>query len=109
MARLEAEGLFPPSARKQMLWSLAPPPGRRLGRQLKVVFEEAGMTAVTTYINSGNVVFSSRARNPTKLAARLEEAIADASASPFVCSFATSTACAWLWTRSTPIGSTTTP
>jgi uncharacterized protein (DUF1697 family) len=44
--------------------------------ELKAVFEEAGMTSVTTYINSGNVVFSSRARNPTKLARRLEEAIA---------------------------------
>ena len=34
------------------------------------------MTAVRTYINSGNVVFSSRARSPAKLAARLQEAIA---------------------------------
>jgi uncharacterized protein (DUF1697 family) len=46
-------------------------------KQLKAVFEDAGMTSVTTYINSGNVVFSSRARNRTKLAARLEEAIAE--------------------------------
>ena len=43
---------------------------------LKTVFEEAGMRSVSTYINSGNVVFSSRARNRAKLAARLEEAIA---------------------------------
>jgi uncharacterized protein (DUF1697 family) len=45
-------------------------------KSLKAVFEEAGMSAVTTYINSGNVVFSSRARNHMRLAARLEEAIA---------------------------------
>ena len=44
--------------------------------QLRAVFEGAGMTSVTTYINSGNVVFTSRARNRTKLASRLEEAIA---------------------------------
>jgi uncharacterized protein (DUF1697 family) len=45
-------------------------------KALKAVFEDAGMTSVTTYINSGNVVFSSRARNRARLAARLEEAIA---------------------------------
>lgn len=43
---------------------------------LKVAFQDAGMTSVTTYINSGNVIFSSRMRNLDKLAARLEEAIA---------------------------------
>jgi uncharacterized protein (DUF1697 family) len=43
--------------------------------ELKVVVEEAGMTSVTTYINSGNVVFSSRARSRARLAARLEEAV----------------------------------
>ena len=46
-------------------------------RTLKGVFEDAGMTSVTTYINSGNVVFSSRAHSSTKLAARLEGAIAE--------------------------------
>ena len=46
-------------------------------KKLKAVFEDAGMTSVTTYINSGNVVFSSRFRSRTKLAARLEEAIAE--------------------------------
>ncbi len=44
--------------------------------ELKGVFEDAGMASVTTYINSGNAVFSSRARNRAKLAGRLEEAIA---------------------------------
>ena len=46
-------------------------------KQLKAVFADAGMTTVTTYINSGNVVFSSRSKSRTKLAARLEEAIAE--------------------------------
>ena len=44
-------------------------------KQLKAVFEDAGMRSVTTYINSGNVVFSSRMRNHANIAARLEEAI----------------------------------
>jgi uncharacterized protein (DUF1697 family) len=44
--------------------------------ELKAVFEQAGMTSVTTYINSGNVVFSSRARSRAKLTARLEQAFA---------------------------------
>ena len=43
--------------------------------ELRRAFEGAGMTRVTTYINSGNVVLSSRMRNQDKLAARLEEAI----------------------------------
>ena len=46
-------------------------------KELRVVFEATGMSSVITYINSGNVVFASRARNPTKLAARLEGAIAE--------------------------------
>ena len=45
-------------------------------KTLKEVFEEAGMTSVRTYINSGNVVFSSRVRSRTRLATTLEEAIA---------------------------------
>jgi uncharacterized protein (DUF1697 family) len=45
--------------------------------ELKAVFEQAGMTRVKTYINSGNVIFSSRARNRTNLAARLEKGIAE--------------------------------
>ena len=45
--------------------------------ELKTAFSDAGMIRVATYINSGNVVFASRARNQVRLAARLEEAIAD--------------------------------
>jgi uncharacterized protein (DUF1697 family) len=50
--------------------------GINVGGKNKGVFEDAGMASVTTYINSGNAVFSSRARNRAKLAGRLEEAIA---------------------------------
>ena len=46
-------------------------------KTLKGVFEDAGMTSVTTYINSGNVVFRSSARSRTTLASRLEKAIAE--------------------------------
>lgn len=45
--------------------------------ELRAAFADAGMTSVTTYINSGNVIFSSRARNTGRLASRLEKAIAD--------------------------------
>lgn len=45
-------------------------------RALKAVFEDAGMRSVRTYINSGNVVFSSQARSRARLAARLEKSIA---------------------------------
>ncbi len=44
--------------------------------QLKAVFEEAGMTSVRTYINSGNVIFSSTIRSRARLVRLLEEAIA---------------------------------
>jgi hypothetical protein len=44
--------------------------------ELKAVVEQAGMTSVSTYINSGNVVFSSRVRSRSTLAARLEKAAA---------------------------------
>ena len=44
--------------------------------ELRAVVEQAGMASVRTYINSGNVVFSSRARNRASLATRLEKAIA---------------------------------
>ncbi len=44
--------------------------------QLRAVFEEAGMTDVRTYINSGNVIFSSTTRAKAKLAQILEESIA---------------------------------
>ena len=45
-------------------------------KKLKAVFEEAGMTSVSTYINSGNVIFSSPTRSRAKLARTLEKAIA---------------------------------
>src|SRR5688500_16302790 len=45
-------------------------------KQLKVAFEEAGMTSVRTYINSGNVIFSSNSRSRARLTEVLEEAIA---------------------------------
>lgn len=45
-------------------------------RALRAVFEQAGMRSVRTYINSGNVVFSSRARSRARLATRLEKVIA---------------------------------
>jgi uncharacterized protein (DUF1697 family) len=44
-------------------------------KQLKSVFEEAGMTSVRTYINSGNVIFSSKNRGIAGLTTRLEQAI----------------------------------
>ncbi|HVE76713.1 MAG TPA: DUF1697 domain-containing protein, partial [Actinomycetota bacterium] len=45
-------------------------------KQLKAAFEEAGMTSVRTYINSGNVIFSSKSRSLARLTEILEEAIA---------------------------------
>lgn len=47
-------------------------------KALKAAVEGAGMTSVTTYINSGNVIFASRMRNHENIAARLETAIAEA-------------------------------
>lgn len=44
-------------------------------RKLKDVFEATGMTDVSTYINSGNVVFRSNSKSATRLAATLEQAI----------------------------------
>ncbi len=44
-------------------------------KQLKAVFEEAGMTSVRTYINSGNVIFDTTERGRTRLTQRLEKAI----------------------------------
>jgi uncharacterized protein (DUF1697 family) len=47
-------------------------------RELKAVFEDAGMRAVRTYINSGNVVFEAPdAEDRAALAARLAGAIRD--------------------------------
>ena len=45
-------------------------------KQLKAAFEDVGMTSVKTYINSGNVIFSSSSRSPARLAEVLEDAIA---------------------------------
>jgi uncharacterized protein (DUF1697 family) len=44
-------------------------------KTLKGVFEDAGMTSVRTYINSGNVIFESSSRSRAKLAEVLEKAI----------------------------------
>lgn len=43
--------------------------------RLKATFEGAGMSDVTTYINSGNVVFSDKRRKPTTIVKILEGAI----------------------------------
>lgn len=43
--------------------------------RLKVTFETAGMKDVTTYINSGNVVFSDKRRKPATITKTLEKAI----------------------------------
>ncbi|MEF2967830.1 DUF1697 domain-containing protein [Paenibacillus sp. M1] len=44
-------------------------------RLLKQVFEQAGMTDVVTYINSGNIIFSSDMQSKAELAGMLEKAI----------------------------------
>ncbi len=44
-------------------------------KQLKAVFEEAGMSDVRTYINSGNVIFTSKIRSRIRLGEALEKAI----------------------------------
>lgn len=44
-------------------------------KQLKETFESAGMTGVRTYINSGNVIFSSSSRSRFGLAETIEAAI----------------------------------
>lgn len=45
-------------------------------KQLKAAFEEAGMASVRTYINSGNVIFSSSIRSRARLTVLLEETVA---------------------------------
>lgn len=47
--------------------------------ELKATFEDAGMTAVSTYINSGNVIFSSDANDRGHLAAQLEDTVRERS------------------------------
>lgn len=44
-------------------------------RKLKSTFERAGMSDVTTYINSGNVVFKDNRRKPPTIISVLEKAI----------------------------------
>lgn len=44
-------------------------------QELKTTFEDAGMTSVVTYINSGNVVFSDSVYKQSELASLLEEGI----------------------------------
>ncbi|TWT25244.1 DUF1697 domain-containing protein [Planomicrobium sp. CPCC 101110] len=44
-------------------------------KMLKRMFEEAGMTAVKTYINSGNIIFTDASRSKKGITAILEEAI----------------------------------
>ena len=44
-------------------------------KRLKAAFEDAGMTSVKTYINSGNVIFSSTVRSRARLGEILEDAI----------------------------------
>jgi len=44
-------------------------------RELKAVFEAAGVSGVRTYINSGNVIFSADGEDTEALTARLEGAI----------------------------------
>jgi uncharacterized protein (DUF1697 family) len=51
-------------------------------RKLKATFENAGMSDVATYINSGNVVFKDSRRKPPKITSVLEEAIAADSGLP---------------------------
>jgi uncharacterized protein (DUF1697 family) len=45
-------------------------------KPLKATFEDAGMSSVRTYINSGNVIFSSSIRGKGRLVPLLEKAIA---------------------------------
>lgn len=44
-------------------------------KQLKVVFEELGLTSVKTYINSGNVIFKDASHSPEELVKKIESAI----------------------------------
>lgn len=46
-------------------------------KQLRAVFEQAGMDSVSTYINSGNVIFSSKIRGHARIERMLEEAISE--------------------------------
>lgn len=43
--------------------------------ELKSIFEEAGMTSVSTYINLGNVIFQTSSNDKAQIVATLEKAI----------------------------------
>src|SRR5205823_2426514 len=43
--------------------------------RLKAVFEGLGLDAVKTYINSGNVIFATKARDKKRLTTKIEKAI----------------------------------
>jgi uncharacterized protein (DUF1697 family) len=50
--------------------------GNKVGMaELRDVFTDSGMTAVRTYINSGNVIFTSDHEDPVRLASVLNEAV----------------------------------
>jgi uncharacterized protein (DUF1697 family) len=42
---------------------------------LKKLYEKAGLTDVQNYVQSGNIIFSSKEKNISKLTSRIEEAI----------------------------------
>lgn len=44
--------------------------------ELKVSFENLGFTAVSTYINSGNIIFKSKEPDPRKLERKIEQMLA---------------------------------
>ncbi|WP_068505502.1 DUF1697 domain-containing protein [Paenibacillus kribbensis] len=44
-------------------------------KKLKETFEKSGMSHVTTYINSGNIIFSSKVQSNEELSLQLEQAI----------------------------------
>src|SRR5215470_14501960 len=44
--------------------------------ELKVSFEQLGFTQVSTYINSGNIIFKSKEPDPRKLERKIEQMLA---------------------------------
>lgn len=44
-------------------------------KKLKTTFESLGLTRVTTYINSGNILFEDTGRTPVELTVAIEQAI----------------------------------
>ncbi len=45
--------------------------------ELKTIFETCGLSNVTTYINSGNVIFETKEQNQKKLSEKLEKLVAE--------------------------------